>query len=399
MSNKQYSESTIEELKKIFVFSSEGLLFLPHNNSKQSDGLLVSEAARIEGTNLHSSWGKEYNGYYCALREQLNYVVGTEYRPSEPLLIPVANGKFVLNTYKAPTIERNLGEVSDLMQFFKRLFPVDSEREYAIALIAHWIIRPEVKTKVTLLLRSEQGVGKGVLTDCLIRPLVGESNFIKIALRDANSKFNSFLGDKVVVAIDEVYEGKKKSSDSLKTKQTDDYISVEEKGEDRKSVKNYSNFIVSSNDSVPVYIERGKDRRWFVPTFIKHKESKEETQLFCEKFIKWLDNGGLEYAYDYFHFVDIEKHNFNIAPDTEDKNKIAFDDLRDDFKDELNTLLRSGHEAFSLTELCEMFKGKLNQPMIRDALITNGYNKPSNASIYEGQRKRWWTKPSLTAVN
>ncbi len=95
------------------------------------------------------------------------------------------------------------------------------------------------------------------------------------------------------------------------------------------------------------------DRRYWVPEYIDHKKSKEETAAFLATFSVWLDAGGLQELRDWFELVVCEERMFRTAPDTEAKTEITTRDKTADYQVELQDFLepRKGGFVFSVTQI------------------------------------------------
>jgi hypothetical protein len=260
-----------------------------------------------------------------------------------------------------------------------------------IALMAMNIRRPERKIRQALLIRGEQGTGKGVLMDTIWGRLVG-SNYFKCRCKNVTARFNEFLANNTTICIDELYSNQKKNADNLKTIITDQRFPIEGKGKDITSPENYCFIIATSNDWSPIYIEEN-DRRWFVPMFSRHEDSKEETQDFISKrFIPWLENDGLQAIRNYLETIDLHRFNFDMAMNTQSKRELIRVDPREELMEELECFLKDGcYHGVRLKALQDRFKG-LGDNEIRQVLKKSNYQRDKNAKKYvEAKRYRWWT--------
>jgi len=65
---------------------------------------------------------------------------------------------------------------------------------------------------------------------------------------------------------------------------------------------------------LPLVLEKG-DRRFWIPAFIRHKESVQETASFLnDTFKPWLLDGGFQLVRDYLEQIDLSKHRPTDAP-------------------------------------------------------------------------------------
>jgi hypothetical protein len=402
--SEQYSDKTISALKERFAVTTingrQAILDMLNEDVEVSYSILLSSAGQVEAKYHHVTWGDDYMSLLAELKGKLPQIIRAEYLPGKDAFVPIAGGyvnQFIKNRYHQPSIKPT-AEIIDpslFLEFMRRQFPIDVERELVIALMAMNIRKPERKIRFALLIRGEQGTGKGVLLDKIWQGLVGK-NYFKGRCQQVVSKFNEYLSTHTTICLDEFYSSEKKNADNLKTKISDDTISVEPKGKEVKTVRNYCFFIATSNDECPVYIENGQDRRWFIPQFSKHKVSQAETQEFVSKqLIPWLDGEGLQAIRNYLETINLDDFNFNIAMDTQSKREISYSDPIEELKEELYYFLQDDcYHGVRLVALKEMFKG-LSDWHIKSILKKCGYHAEENAKSYNGYKRcRWWVKPS-----
>ncbi len=149
----------------------------------------------------------------------------------------------------------------DIKEFLRHLFPIKSDREYVI----YWLRAAIIDRNETyLVLNGAKGLGKNVLVESILMPLVGESNF-KVAPESLlNGNFNAVLRNSRAIFMDEVKMDSKEQRQKLKryinTNQT-----IENKGKDAdKTEETYASFVIANNDIGDVNIEYD-DRRFSVP--------------------------------------------------------------------------------------------------------------------------------------
>jgi hypothetical protein len=119
---------------------------------------------------------------------------------------------------------------------------------------------------------GNQGTGKGVLGQIMKRlwsptdnfpekKNVGE-NYDEVKGSSFKKEFNGFLENKTMFYIDEIKIESVDQEDRVKVL-VNDYISVENKGEDARTIKNYASIYVSSNNFDAIRL-RADDRRFSV---------------------------------------------------------------------------------------------------------------------------------------
>jgi hypothetical protein len=153
-----------------------------------------------------------------------------------------------------------------------------------------------------------QGTGKGLFFNYILTPMIGESNVAIKAISALEDSFNSYLSDKLFVAIDEFH-----ITDSKQDQRTFDQIKLITGGErvdvramykESKNMKMYCNFMFFSNHADVARLDDG-DRRHNVgfPQAIKLKEAYPE--LFDNNIdIKALLGAEVSDLYAFLHAFD-----------------------------------------------------------------------------------------------
>lgn len=246
-----------------------------------------------------------------SLMSILPVVYSETFRPGDFRRIVTDSDNRQLNLWTGPTIRpsgtsRTTRDALLFIEFLQRLFPVEEERLYFRDWLAHAVRYPDRRINATVLLRSAHGVGKGFLAETLLPGLLGKASVGTVSLGDVVGTFNDALVGKTVVMIDEVYKNPASTVNALKSIQGNQTITLRRKHIPDTTVDNYLNFIMTSNDQTPLPIER-EDRRFWIPSFIEHRFSKDETMLFINTQLKpWLINdGGMQTVRDLLEAVDL----------------------------------------------------------------------------------------------
>jgi len=235
--------------KKISRYGDDwGTAWLDHINRRQYEGIIFSP-------------GKDIDGYYNLFR-------GFHVQPVE--------GK------------------CELFQDF--MFVVICNRdlelyEWTWKWLAHLFQKPAEMPGSALVLRGKEGIGKNRFVNT-IGHLIGTEHFIELAsIQQVVGRFSGHLTDKLLVFANEaIWGGDKQSEGVLKNMITDKISSVEYKGKDIFSVRNYKRVIAASNEDW--VIPRGiGDRRWVVYDVSDlHKED----LVYFGAIDDELENGGYE---------------------------------------------------------------------------------------------------------
>ena len=353
--------------------------------------------------------GQEQEDY--PVRKVISYIQAEEYLPSAPPII-LKDSRITLNTWEAPQIEPKQGtrvtenKIQPWKDYLERMMPDEVERDYFERFLAITIRRPTLSVDIAPLLRGEQGTGKNFLMDQIIAPLVGETNAKTVELGQMMSRFRGDLFRSTVLMIDELYSSQKKSADRLKVVVTQREARSDEKYEKQVQVKTYYNLIVASNSEAPLYIEEG-DRRWWVPQYIRHKHSTEETSYFIAAvMIPWLESGGLQTLANHFENIakDTDIKMFTTAPSTQSKMDIMTTDKRPEYVELLCDYLKRPdiEKSLTLAKLEEhkdfgydqrTHEAKLTRYEITQVLRNQGW-KPYRGKT-NGVQLSKWKKPEL----
>jgi hypothetical protein len=138
--------------------------------------------------------------------------------------------------------------------------------EYVISWLAHIMQYPSNKIGTGLLFKSEQGAGKGIFFDLIIKHIIGRD--YSTSINDMNQllgNFNAIVEHKLFTVCDEIqnYGGAYKSNDKLKSLITNESIIIERKGFDSQTVEDFNNYVFLTNNDWPVKVETS-DRRYVI---------------------------------------------------------------------------------------------------------------------------------------
>ena len=224
-----------------------------------------------------------------------------EFNPENCKTIEFSKGleKFKINTYKksetrlkaenyaieiqnkAGKLEYNIlettlqSEAPAVWAIISNLFTKPDERRYFLNWLSY-IAQTKKKTRNAVIIKGLQGTGKGLLFEKIIRPFFGngaenpqdDSQVITLSNESLKSEFNGDLENQLFVAFNEVKPDFRDGTtlyEKLKQIISDDFLIVNQKFIKPRQVKNYTNCIFFSNNSIPVSIENS-DRRYSIFT-------------------------------------------------------------------------------------------------------------------------------------
>ena len=363
-----YNQKAIQEVKNRFIRLPSSTTFPRFRdvitNIEQADTAIL-----VHHYKQHTSTTPPESHY---LANCLDWVYGEGFQPNGSQVL--LGG--LLNLWTPPSIESSSAVVSTsqvplFIEFLRRWFPNDLERHYFTWWLAHSIRKPEKRIIATPVLRSEHGVGKGFLAETLLSKLIGKSSVAVCGLKDVVGDFNDVIAGKTLLLIDEVYKSKKSTTDALKSFQGNSTIPLHRKHKPTITIDNYINFIITSNDHLPLMLEKG-DRRFWIPEFIKHKESQQETSFFINNKLKpWLlHEGGFQLVRDYLQSIDLTAYSATDAPPTTiSKSDLMGFSTTDKLEEILATVVDSSN-VVTVRYIKDNFSSEFDRPLA-DLSIAN----------------------------
>lgn len=174
----------------------------------------------------------------------------------------------------------------------------DTVKTYVEKWLASIIQKPYIKTRVCLIFKGVQGTGKDTYWN-FIGDILGQQYFFSTSTPE-NSIFNQFnTGSEkaIIVKFEEAnFQTNKANADKLKsiiTKEKETYV---KKGQDGIILNDYRNFVMTTNNDIPVLIE-DSDRR-----FVLIKGSKEKRGIveFWNEVYKSTKNIEVQEAYHHY---------------------------------------------------------------------------------------------------
>lgn len=127
-----------------------------------------------------------------------------------------------------------------------------------------YIVQKRDRTRTAWVLHGRTGTGKGILMSKILRPIFGEKQTAARRMEELNEQYNTYMRDAFIVFVDEV-ETKALSNErgamaKIKNFITEPMITLRAMYQNGQEVRNYTNWIFSSNRPDPIVIDR-EDRR------------------------------------------------------------------------------------------------------------------------------------------
>lgn len=149
-----------------------------------------------------------------------------------------------------------------IYRLLMNLIPNYRERKRFLNWLAG-ILQTREKQLTAWVLKGEQGAGKGIFLDKVLKEIFGRRQSVKVEDSDLQSDFNPWLKNTIIVAFNEVAHDNSTRNNiksRIKAIITDPDVMINEKNIRNYYITNYVNCLFFSNEKVPLFIEN-KDRR------------------------------------------------------------------------------------------------------------------------------------------
>lgn len=222
-------------------------------------------------------------------------ITSFDYCPSTTKRKILSNGKPTINLFSPSNVKPHHGNVAPWLEFMEQLIPDEKERRLVYRFVATLYAKPEIRMIYALLLVSnETGTGKSTLGR-ILQQLVGPHNCSMPSETVIGGEFNSWVGRKRLVIVNEIYSGASwKMFTRLKDLITEPTVSLRMLYKDPIDVSNWAHFVMFSNSFLALKIDE-KDRRIFAPRVTEERWENEK----WESFHNWLDGGGIQIIADW----------------------------------------------------------------------------------------------------
>jgi hypothetical protein len=268
---------------------------------------------------------------------------------------------------------------------------------YLLGWIAERIQKPWLRSEVAIVLRGREGVGKGMLTNLLLK-IFGVHGFLASQPKDIVGDYNGHLKHTVLLVSEEsVFAGDPKAANMLKVMITEPRLTSNAKFLDTENVPNFLNIIMNSN--ADWVVQTGVDaRRYFV---LDVSDEKIGNFAYFNALVTETENGGAEAFFHAMQQADLKAFNVREFPrtdalrDQQQRSLVGFDAwLRD-------VLLRGYvyESRFGAPELAKWHE------VVATEFLYNSYrqfhgNRPhlqslQNLGVYLGRSLQFKRKPGI----
>lgn len=237
----------------------------------------------------------------------------------------------VFSGFKAKIVD-NIEEakIQPILDHIKLIWSYDKEKikqeenfNYILNWLAFLIQKPHIKIGSALVLISDEGAGKNIIADFLLKHIIGIAGIIIDKIELITGRFNSIIENKLLIVCNEVsseYGKGRKNFDVMKSLITDDVKQIEKKGMDPYTSIDLSNFIFFSNHETCVPLT-SKDRRFFVNKLSSERIG--DSEYFDNLLTYTKSQDVADHFFSFLMNRDISNFKPNKIPKTEIKEDIA----------------------------------------------------------------------------
>lgn len=284
----------------------------------------------------------------------------------EPLERRALNGvpTIVMNSHIPPNWRRatpsNLAECpSPIMRLLVNVFPDDKSLQYVLGWIRQSVVG---KNETILCLVGPRGVGKTTVTG-LISCGVGKHYTSQADGAFLDEKFTSSeLEEKRLTILEEVTLDSRKRIDKLK-RVTNLEVKIEAKGEDAKTAKSYTSFIVVNNHLNQMPISSEERRFSIVEIGTKNLTSvmaSEEIEELVEAFNRNQEDEPHQMVVDFYHWILANEFEFNNVVPFKGRyyQEVVFESLPLIEREVIELILEKPNQEFTLKDFKKHLKNK-----------------------------------------
>lgn len=200
---------------------------------------------------------KSATDYWLKHTNRQTYI-GMAFRPGGKL------GHF--NLWSDIPCQREEGDCIEILEFLENVICAGSKARFEFLLdwFAQLVQIPHVKSTIVPVIIGGQGCGKGLLTDGIMKNILGDLYLLLDDANEISERFNEAQSRKFLTVLDEAtWGGSFQLANKLKRITGSESMRVEEKFGAKYTIDNFSRYMVTSNDIDTVKIEPG-NRRFLV---------------------------------------------------------------------------------------------------------------------------------------
>lgn len=226
-----------------------------------------------------------------------------------------------LNIFCGFPFEPKEGDVSRFLELIDMVCNHQKNAvEYMLDWLAHLIQKPYEKHEVSIIVQGLKGSGKDSPFD-KFGELLGKMFFnTGTPENDVFSSFNGMLKHNLLVKMEEGnFQTNKNNEPKLKSMISAKKVAIQEKNKDQINYDNYSRFIITTNEEIPIHITPD-ERRWFLVK--TSDENRGKRDFWNDTWRVFSDPLYNSYLMHYFMNRDISQFAPREYPDTQYNDEV-----------------------------------------------------------------------------
>lgn len=375
--NKFYCQSKGSSFTPEAFNRTYGRLLCPTEEQLIAAGKQVTEAAKsrplVEPADFATNLVK------------ITVVDDKDYDPSQPGEIYITdpgNGKKYVNTYrrKYPNPDAARAEIASkvMLGHLEKLIFEPEYRTIMLDWMAYVVQHPGEKIRWSPMIQGVEGCGKTVM-GVVLGYAIGGENMRPVNGEVVSSGWNDWATGFQIVMIEEVYFGDRSDRNQvmniIKELITNDTITINEKNENSRSVKNRTNYILLSNHHNALTVTPG-DRRYFIVK--SAMQTKAQVEALGENYFNNLHRLLRENAGGLRHFFE----NWQISPEFNPNGHAPMTKYRNEMiNDSASELTATVRRLLLEADTPLVQFDLLSESEMIDLLRLNGLNRFSSQSL------------------
>ena len=177
------------------------------------------------------------------------------------------------------------------------------------------------RSQCALVLKGDQGSGKGILFEHIITPLFGEEYCIVVDDDRLQSNFKNWMSGQLFYNLNEIshdVKSRKSSKNFLKQLVTDTKVQAEQKYQDSGAIEIFGQVLITSNELAPLEIETS-DRRY---TIFQTDKALKNDNINTSNLIGNIKSELMAFA-SFLKGVSVDWKLFDTAMDTSEKRAVV----------------------------------------------------------------------------
>ena len=353
----------------IFIRTGNNYLDTSTNKTVVTDALNKEFAYLFGGKRIAD---KIFHENKSAFREASHM----EFVPGEkPKDVVSVNGIRVFNTWEG-RVGSIINEEPIIQPLIDHLgYLCDGQQEVVDQLLdfmAFIIKYPGKKVMWAPVISGHEGTGKSTLKRVMSR-VFRPASVKEITVTALESQFNPYMESELIF-LEEVYASSKMEvADKLKTIITEQYIDLNKKHEQQKNIRNYSNLMVFTNQTNPMYMS-SSDRRYLV---IRSESPKKPTDYY-ETLHRWIDHEKCpDWLTTWSHLRDLSKFSPTKPPIITTAKEKVIEASRPAMEQVFTAAMRERcwplqHDCMTFTKLKSAMRSSVTNSTFRQWVVNSG---------------------------